>query len=459
MSASDKHSESRHSHSERNQSHVETQPSPASKKSHSEPAHSNAETQPSLSASKHSHTHSEPKQSHPHSKSKRSVSVSATSLAKGPEEEPIDYDAIPTFPDGTTEADLSLPEELFLYKKQNAGFQIPYYMTSEAEISKVRPPAVVKTWEQRLAELDQKHVAGFHEFEAKVKAAAWYDEKRFDNWCCMRYYIARSHDVHKAYAMLEKTAAWLKETGAGTWTCESCEKDPNQHMSQFVGWDKEHRPILFMSMRWGPERKNPLRHMVAVFNHMIRMSPVGVEKWVVMTDFATYSHLRDSNPSMGVGVIRAIQDHYPERLGKMLIINPPGLFWGLWKLFQVVIDPVTRTKVEFIYTEDKPSIYDSFPKLFSPAVRGFLYDTYDRSKHDLPRRQLVWTPRRKGYATNFEERKQELRDNKEEEKREKAAEKEEAKLAKKDEKAAKKDERQATRDKKEVEKERKKRRE
>lgn len=354
--------------------------------------------------------------------------------------------AIPQFPPDVKESDLNLPEKYFLLRKQNDGFQIPYYLTSEAEIAKVRPPEVVKTWEQRLAELDAKHQKGFEAFQTKVRAAEWYEERFCDNWCCLRYFVARSYDINKAFAMLEKSVKWRKETGADEWECDACKQDPNGHMSQFVGWDKEFRPVLFMSMRWGPERKAPLRHMVAAFNHLIKMMPVGIEKWVCMTDFATYSHLRDGKPSMGLSVIRTIQDHYPERLGKMIIINPPTLFWGLYKLFYPAIDPVTRTKVEFVYTEDKPSVYDAFPKLFPAHLRGFLYDSYDRSKHDLPAKPLVWVPNPKGYPKNNEERKQQLHKQKEDGKKSKEAEREarhEAKEAsKKEQQAAKKAEKE-----------------
>ncbi|EPY29859.1 hypothetical protein AGDE_09752 [Angomonas deanei] len=225
--------------------------------------------------------------------------------------------------------------------------------------------------------------------------------------------------------MLEKTAQWIKDFGYDEKTqCSICQKDPNQHMGQFIGWDKEHRPVMFMSMRWGPERKNPLEHMVCCFKHLISQMPQGVEKWVCVTDFESYSHFKDGKPSMGLGVINTIQDHFPERLGKMICVNPPTLFWVLWKAFYNFIDPVTRTKVEFVYTEDKPCIYESFPKLFPYHIRGFMYDTYNRSKHKLPAEPLVWVPDPDGYPTTHDERKEQLKANKAREKDDKKAVKE-----------------------------------
>ncbi|KAK7201249.1 CRAL/TRIO, N-terminal domain/CRAL/TRIO domain containing protein [Novymonas esmeraldas] len=319
----------------------------------------------------------------------------------------------------TVEADLKLPADCFLLPKQNEGFQIPYFLSSAEEVDKIRPPAVVKTWEQRHAELDETQQRRLADFRKMVADAPWYDEAKFDGWLCLRYLIARSYDLKKAFAMLENTVKWWKETGSETWHCETCLENSSNHMGQFIGWDLEYRPVMFMSMRWGQDRSNPLHHMVTAFNHMIRQMPVGVEKWVCVTDFETYSHLRDGKPSMGLTVIRAIQDHFPERLGKMVCINPPKLFSVLWKLLLPAIDPVTRSKVEFLWTEASPAVCEAFPRLFPPHLSAYLCDSYDRSKHDLPATPLVWRPRPEGYPTTYAEREQQLKAMKEKEKMDK----------------------------------------
>ncbi|KPI83000.1 hypothetical protein ABL78_7981 [Leptomonas seymouri] len=320
----------------------------------------------------------------------------------------------------TVEADLDLPEDCFLLPKQNDGFQIPYFLSSKEEVNKIRPPPVVKTWEQRYAELSESQQKAHASFKEMVAGAPWYEENKFDDWLCLRYLIARNYDLKKSFVMLENTVKWWKETGSETWRCDACFENPSQHMAQFVGWDKEHRPVVFMSMRWGPERKNPLRHMVVCFNHLIRMMPVGVGKWVCLTDFQTYSHLHDGKPSMGISVIRTIQDHFPERLGKMICINPPKLFSFLWNLFLPAIDPVTRSKVEFVYTDDKPAACEEFQRLFPQHLCDYLCDTYDRSKYNLPAKPLVWHPRPDGYPKTFEERKPRVQQLKELEKQNKS---------------------------------------
>ncbi|SYZ69629.1 CRAL/TRIO [Leishmania braziliensis MHOM/BR/75/M2904] len=103
----------------------------------------------------------------------------------------------------TVEADLDLPKDCFLLPKQNDGFQIPYFLSSEEEVNKIRPPTVVKTWEQRRGELEEAQQRKLEAFIKMVSAAPWYAAEKFDNWLCLRYLLARSFDLDKAFSMLE----------------------------------------------------------------------------------------------------------------------------------------------------------------------------------------------------------------------------------------------------------------
>lgn len=45
-------------------------------------------------------------------------------------------------------------------------------------------------------------------------------------------------------------------------------------------------------------------------------------------------------------VIAVDQDHYPERLSTILVINAPRLITVVWSVVKRLLDPVTRDKVE-----------------------------------------------------------------------------------------------------------------
>lgn len=43
-----------------------------------------------------------------------------------------------------------------------------------------------------------------------------------------------------------------------------------------------------------------------------------------------------------------LQDHYPERLHKFVLLNAPTVFYVFFKAISPFIDPVTREKINFI---------------------------------------------------------------------------------------------------------------
>jgi len=67
--------------------------------------------------------------------------------------------------------------------------------------------------------------------------------------------------------------------------------------------------------------------------------------------------------SRHVSYCRALADadaaHFPERLGRLFIINAPGVFAGFWKLVQSWLDQKTREKIGLFST----------PETWKPAVQ------------------------------------------------------------------------------------------
>lgn len=279
--------------------------------------------------------------------------------------------------------DTVVPAEYFTFPKQNKGFSIPPYLSSIEAAEAIRPPKSVKTIEERCAELSSEQLSALEELREEITGQEWHDASYHDDWTLIRYLTARNFNVKKTISMLEKTANWHKETGSRTWRCGMCLENPNVHMMQFAGWDYQHRPVLYSSMRWSIDRSDPQRslcHTVTAFNHAVSLMPEGVEQWVHMTDFETYSHLKDSNPKMGSTVITALQDHFPERLAMMVLIDAPSMFSVLWKLISPFIDARTKEKVRFMYTKSSPNIRDEFPKLFPDHLSAYLIAAYERNK-------------------------------------------------------------------------------
>lgn len=47
-----------------------------------------------------------------------------------------------------------------------------------------------------------------------------------------------------------------------------------------------------------------------------------------------------------------LQSHFPERLGRMVFLDPPVIFWGVWRVVSPFVDPVTRAKVVMASLKD-----------------------------------------------------------------------------------------------------------
>ena len=47
-----------------------------------------------------------------------------------------------------------------------------------------------------------------------------------------------------------------------------------------------------------------------------------------------------------------LQSHFPERLARMVFLDPPVIFWGVWRVVSPFVDPVTRAKVVMASLKD-----------------------------------------------------------------------------------------------------------
>lgn len=73
--------------------------------------------------------------------------------------------------------------------------------------------------------------------------------------------------------------------------------------------------------------------------------PSGQESLVILVDYKSCT--LKTNPSISVArkVLSILQQHYPETLGRALIVNLPTILTFFYKGISPFLDPVTRDKV------------------------------------------------------------------------------------------------------------------
>lgn len=217
---------------------------------------------------------------------------------------------------------------------------------------------------------------------AKGKAGPLTDSERF--WltreCLLRYLRATKWHEKEAEKRLLETLAWRREYGVEELTAEHISPENETGKQIILGFDKEARVCHYLN----PGRQNTdasprqVQHLVYMVERVIDIMPPGQETLALLINFKQSKARSNTAPSLGLAreVLHILQHHYPERLGRALIINMPWFVHGFFKLITPFIDPLTREKLKF--NEDM-SQYVPTEQMWSEFSSGKLEFEYDHS--------------------------------------------------------------------------------
>ncbi|KAJ3034120.1 hypothetical protein HDV00_005441 [Rhizophlyctis rosea] len=192
------------------------------------------------------------------------------------------------------------------------------------------------------------------------------------NWltdaCLRRYLVAHKWNVENAVKGLKDTVTWRKEYGVDSITPEEVRPESVTGCNYFNGFDKAGRPIIYLKKRAVSE--NPelnVRLLVYSIETAINAMPEGIGKLHIIMDFTHYT--RANSPPLHISrlTLTILQSHYPERLGRIHMMNSPRVFSFFWSLFSPFVDPITRDKIRFV-TWDKTKTFEKGGKNNSPVL-------------------------------------------------------------------------------------------
>ncbi|KAI9061138.1 CRAL/TRIO domain-containing protein [Trametes sanguinea] len=184
-----------------------------------------------------------------------------------------------------------------------------------------------------------------------VENGALTEEEKF--WlsceCILRFIRAvKWASAQAAIKRLEDTLKWRREYGLyDLITASYVEPEAVTGKMVIWGYDADNRPAIYLR----PSRQNTeesirqVHYVVWALERLTELMGPGVETLALMVDFAD----RARNPSLGQSkrVLDILQTHYPERLGRALVVNVPFLVNAFFKLITPFIDPLTRPKLRF----------------------------------------------------------------------------------------------------------------
>jgi len=177
----------------------------------------------------------------------------------------------------------------------------------------------------------------------------------------IRHYRAEKGDTKKAIDSIKLSIAWRKEFGV-TDLVQCFERNGNSELANVIrkenetgkmyvrGHDKEGRALLYM--RPGKENttdeESQLRHLVWQLEKAIACSKKkNMDKVCLLIDFDGFKMKQAPPMATCKKIIHILQAHYPERMYRAYVCNPPFIFRSLWAMIRPFVDPVTKQKVCF----------------------------------------------------------------------------------------------------------------
>lgn len=143
--------------------------------------------------------------------------------------------------------------------------------------------------------------------------------------CLLRYLRATKWTVDDSAKRLRATLAWRREYGLDDFTPDYISPEQETGKQMIVGFDRQGRPCQYLN----PARQNTdtsprqLHHLFYMVERVTDLMPPGVEMLSLMINFKPSKERKNTSVPVSTAreVLHILQNHYPERLGKALIIN------------------------------------------------------------------------------------------------------------------------------------------
>ncbi|ODV90852.1 hypothetical protein CANCADRAFT_112033 [Tortispora caseinolytica NRRL Y-17796] len=197
--------------------------------------------------------------------------------------------------------------------------------------------------------------------------------------CILRYLRATKWKVEEAESRIVLTLAWRREFGVEDLDEKEMGIENETGKEVILGYDVDARPCLYLvpGRQNTPKSDRQIQHLVFMLERVIDFMPPGQDALALLIEFKNSSNSK--NPSVGQGrqVLHILQTHYPERLGKAMVVNIPWFVWTFLKIIWPFIDPLTREKL--VFSEPLRNYVD--PKLLDRNFGGDLDFEYVHEKY------------------------------------------------------------------------------
>ncbi|KAF4765160.1 hypothetical protein HAV15_003228 [Penicillium sp. str.  len=272
------------------------------------------------------------------------------------------------------------------------------------DTAKLTPPAELTPEQQSKYEAVLKSASSWTTVATKAEKNAptspiTEDEKMWlTRDCLLRYLRATKWDVSEAETRLQSTLTWRREYDLKKLTPEYISIENETGKQVILGYDIHGRPCLYLlpSNQNTEKSDRQLEHLVFMLERAIDLTGPGQDTLALIVNFKETKSGQNASLGQAKQTLGFLQNHYPERLGRALVINVPFVIWGFFKLITPLIDPNTRQKLKF--NEDLRQHVP--PSQLMKAVGGDVEFRYDHASYWPTLNQLA-DQRREAYRERW----------------------------------------------------------
>lgn len=211
----------------------------------------------------------------------------------------------------------------------------------------------------------------------------------------VRFVRARGGNVPKAAQMLRETLRWRSERLPWAMHCPACEDPdtPGLHALRQVGFDDSGRPVIYTCFRQciGGGLRNGNEHLVYCIENAMRTCPQRAGKWIWLLDYAGFG-VAHMSLNASREPIKTLSSYYPERLHRVIMLNPPAIFKPFIRMLKPFIDPKTYAKA-CIVRGKSDSIHAQLRDILGPktdVVPWVIREMEANRRNPFPREQRAF---------------------------------------------------------------------
>ncbi|KAI9852518.1 MAG: hypothetical protein M1824_001867 [Vezdaea acicularis] len=167
--------------------------------------------------------------------------------------------------------------------------------------------------------------------------------------CLLRYLRASKWNIDEASKRLLATLTWRREYGVANITADYISIESETGKQFILGYDNAARSCLYMVPSKQNTDRTPrqIQHLVFMLERTIDLMPPGQDTLAILINFKNMSSGQGATVAQGRETLNILQNHYPERMGRALVINLPWVVWVFFKAITPFIDPNTKEKIVF----------------------------------------------------------------------------------------------------------------